>query len=83
MTAIEGILFAVSAGFAVIVVATILVIVGVRYEERNRTLTHQHPPTITSMLTRCVLRTYAHPSREEHDKRAADQQDRRDRHDLR
>jgi len=57
--AVEAILFAVAAGFAVIVIATILVIIGVRHEERNRTLTHQHPPTITSTLARRVLRTSA------------------------
>jgi hypothetical protein len=58
MPAIEAILFTISAGFTVIVIATILVIIGVRDEERRRTLTRQHPPTITSLLARRVLGTY-------------------------
>jgi hypothetical protein len=70
--AVEAILFAVAAGFAVIVIATILVIIGVRHQERNRTLTHQHPPTITSILARRVLRTSADRSPGQREERAAD-----------
>jgi hypothetical protein len=61
MAAIEVIVFAGAAGFAAIVVATILVIIGVRQEQRvleregRRTFAHQEPPTILAMMARWVL----------------------------
>jgi hypothetical protein len=61
MAAIEVIVFAGAAGFAVIVVATILVIIGVRQEqavlekEGRRTFAHHEPPTILALLARRVL----------------------------
>jgi hypothetical protein len=70
--AIEAILFAVAAGFAVIVIATILVIIGVHHEERNRTLTRQHPPTTAAILARRVLRTPVDRSPGQQEERAAD-----------
>jgi hypothetical protein len=61
MGAIEAIAFAGGAGFAVIVVATILVIIGVRQEQavlerdQRRTFSHREPPTILARLARRVL----------------------------
>jgi len=61
MAAIEVIVFAGAAGFAVIVVATVLVIIGVRQEqavlerEGRRTFAHHEPPTILALLARRVL----------------------------
>jgi hypothetical protein len=54
MAAIEAIVFVGASGFAVIVVATVLVIIGVRHDERNLTLGCQ-PPTIFALLARCIL----------------------------
>jgi hypothetical protein len=58
MEAIEAIALAGGAGFAIVVVATIVVIIGVRHEEHLGTLTRQHPPTIPALLARLVLRTH-------------------------
>jgi hypothetical protein len=58
MLAIEAVVFSVSAGFAVVIVGTALVIVGIRHEERCGTLTRQHPPTLLAILARRVLGTY-------------------------
>jgi hypothetical protein len=55
MTAIGVIVFAGSAGFAVIVVGTILVIIGVSQEERCRTMARRCSPTIPALLARRVL----------------------------
>jgi hypothetical protein len=61
MAAVEAIVFAGAAGFAVIVVATILVIIGVRQEQRvmeregRQTFARQEPPTILALLARRVL----------------------------
>ncbi|MGH3402429.1 MAG: hypothetical protein ACRDRJ_07960 [Streptosporangiaceae bacterium] len=61
MAAIEAIVFAGAAGFAVIVVATILVIIGVHQEQRvldregRQTFAHHEPPTILALLARRVL----------------------------
>jgi hypothetical protein len=57
MEAIEAIALAGGAGFAIVVVATIVVIIGVRHEEHLGTLTRQHPPTIPALLARLVLGT--------------------------
>jgi hypothetical protein len=70
--AIQALLFAVAAGFAVIVITTILVTIGVHHEERNRTLTCQHPPTTVAILARRVLRTRADQSQGQQEERAAD-----------
>jgi hypothetical protein len=67
MTAIEAIVFAGTAGFAVVVVATILVIVGIGQEERRGTLTDERPPTVPALLARRVLGTYFCLLPEEHD----------------
>lgn len=61
MAAIEAIVFAGAAGFAVIVIATVLVIIGVRQEQRvmeredRQAFAHQEPPTILALLARRVL----------------------------
>jgi hypothetical protein len=71
--AIEAILFAVAAGFAVTIIATILVIIGVHQEERNRTLANQHPPTIASILARRLLQTPANRSPGQQEEHTAEQ----------
>jgi hypothetical protein len=58
MAAIEPVLFVTAAGFAVVVVATILVIIGVHQEERRGTLARRPPPTIPALLARRVLGSY-------------------------
>jgi hypothetical protein len=61
MAAIEIVIFAGTAGFGVIVVATVLVIIGVRQEqavmrrEGRRPFAHHEPPTILALLARRVL----------------------------
>jgi hypothetical protein len=58
MTVIYILLFVTAAGFAVILIATILVIIGVRQEERYKTLAHCAPPSAAAMMARFVLGTY-------------------------
>jgi hypothetical protein len=59
MAAIYVLLFITAAGFAVIVIATILVIIGVRQEERYNTfLRGDPPPTTCALLARWVLGAY-------------------------
>jgi hypothetical protein len=54
--AIEVIVFAVAAGFALIVVATIVVIIGIRQEERRKTIIRGYrPPTACALVARWVL----------------------------
>jgi hypothetical protein len=60
MAAIYALVFAVAAGFAVIVVATILVIIGVRQEEHRKTFLHGDPPGAPALLARRVLGAYVH-----------------------
>jgi hypothetical protein len=61
MAAIEAIMFAGAAGFAVIVIATILVVIGVHQEqallnrEGRKVFAHHEPPTIPALLARKVL----------------------------
>jgi hypothetical protein len=67
---VELLVFIVAAAFALIVVATILVIIGVHQEERyqtfvrrgehDRMLVHGGPPTIPALLARRVLGAYAY-----------------------
>lgn len=58
MCAIEGFVFVGCAGFAVLGAVMTLVIIGVRNEERAKTLTHRHAQTIPALVARRVLRTY-------------------------
>ena len=68
MLVVELLVFIVAAAFALIVVATVLVIIGVHQEERyqtfvrrgehDRMLVHGGPPTIPALLARRVLGAY-------------------------
>jgi len=58
MAAIEVIVFIVAAGFAFAVVITIIVIIGVRQEERYLTLTQRTPPGAMAQLARTILGRY-------------------------
>jgi hypothetical protein len=68
MPVIVTLVFVVAAAFALIVVVTILVIIGVHQEERyqtfvrrgehDRILVHGGPPTIPALLARRVLGAY-------------------------
>ena len=58
MAAIEVIVFLVAAGFAFAVVITIIVIIGVRQEERYLTLTNRTAPGLMAELARIVLGRY-------------------------
>jgi hypothetical protein len=69
MAAVDGLLFATAAGFGVVVVATVLVIVGVRQEERRGAMAKMRPPTIPALLARRVLGTYVRLLREDQTRR--------------
>ena len=58
MAAIEVIVFAVAAGFAFVIVVTIVVIIGVRQEERYMTLMNKSAPGAIAQLARIVLGRY-------------------------
>ncbi len=58
MAAIELVVFAVAAGFAFVAVISVIVIVGVRQEERYLTLTHRNAPSAIAQLARLVLGRY-------------------------
>jgi hypothetical protein len=48
--------FVVGAAFALVVVATIVVIIGIRQEERHKTIVRgRRPPTACSLVARYVL----------------------------
>jgi hypothetical protein len=55
MAAIVAIIFAVAAGFAFVIVISIIVIVGVRREERYFTLSNRNAPGAIAQLARRVL----------------------------
>ncbi len=65
MAAIGTLLFVTAAGFAVIAAATVLVIVGVRQEERRGTIVARRPPSIPALLARRVLGAYVRQLRED------------------
>jgi hypothetical protein len=58
MAAIEAIIFAAAAGFAFVVVITVIVIVGVHREERHLTLGNRNAPGVIARLARLVLGRY-------------------------
>ena len=58
MAAIEVIIFAAAAGFAFAVVITLIVIIGIRREERYLTLTNKTAPGAVAQLARIVLGRY-------------------------
>lgn len=71
MDAMEAIALAAGAGFAIVVVATVLVIIGVSHEERHGTLTSRQPPSVPALLARLLLRTYVRLPMEEGDESAS------------
>jgi len=58
MAAIEVIIFAAAAGFAFAVLITIIVIIGIRKEERYLTLMNKTAPGAIAQLARIVLGRY-------------------------
>ncbi len=58
MAALSAIIFAAAAGFAFIVVITIIVIIGVHQEERFMTLEHRTAPSAMAQLARIILGRY-------------------------
>jgi hypothetical protein len=58
MAAIDVIIFAAAAGFAFAVLITVVVIVGIRKEERYLTLMDRNAPGAMAQLTRIVLGRY-------------------------
>ncbi len=55
MAAIEAIVFAVAAGFTFVIVISVIVIIGVRREERYFTLSNRNAPGAIAQLARLVL----------------------------
>ena len=70
MPAIEALAFAVSAGFAVVLVATTLAIIGIGHEERLHTFKRRRPPTIPALLARRILGVYIRRTLDVQDKSA-------------
>lgn len=66
MAAIELIVFVAAAGFAFVVVIFVIVIIGVRQEERYLTFENKTAPGAVALLARIVLGRYV---RREHDRR--------------
>ena len=62
MIAVEIVVFAGAAGFALIVVATVLVVLGVRAEERQSQALCGRPRGAVALLARRVLGVRASPS---------------------
>jgi hypothetical protein len=58
MAAIELIIFAGAAGFAFVVLMFVIVIIGVRQEERYLTLANRTAPSAMAQLARIVLGRY-------------------------
>jgi hypothetical protein len=65
MAAIEAIVFAVAAGFAFVIVISIIVIIGVHQEERYLTLEQKTAPSVVALLARIVLGRYVRKERDE------------------
>jgi hypothetical protein len=58
MAAIDVIVFAAAVGFALVIAITIIVIAGIRQEERYLTLTDKIAPSAVAQLARIVLGRY-------------------------
>ncbi len=58
MAALGAIIFAAGAGFGLVVVVTIVVIIGIRQEERYMTLEHRSAPGAMAQLARIILGRY-------------------------
>jgi hypothetical protein len=69
MAAIYTTIFLVAAGFAFVIVVTVVVIVGIRREERYLTLANRQAPGAAALLARVVLGRYV---RREYDAPADD-----------
>jgi hypothetical protein len=65
MLAIGTLAFLAIVGFGLVLVATIVVAIGVRQEERYRTLKHGRAPSLFAWLTRIVLGHYVRESDDE------------------
>jgi hypothetical protein len=65
MAAIEAIIFAAAAGFAFVIAITIIVIIGVRQEERYSTLANRNAPSAMAQLARLVLGRHVRPELDE------------------
>jgi hypothetical protein len=55
---VEAIVFAAAAGFTFVIVISVIVIIGVRQEERYMTLEHRTAPSATAQLARIILGRY-------------------------
>jgi hypothetical protein len=64
MAAIEVIIFAAAAGFAFAVLITVMVIIGIRKEERYLTLLNRTAPGAIAQLARIVLGRYVRRERD-------------------
>ena len=58
MAGIEALIFAGAAGFAIVIVITIIVIIGIHREERYQTLANRTAPGAMAQLARLVLGRY-------------------------
>jgi hypothetical protein len=58
MAELGVIVFAAGAGFALVIVITIIVIIGIHQEERYMTLEHRSAPGAMAQLARIVLGRY-------------------------
>jgi hypothetical protein len=63
MAAIVAIVFAVAAGFAFVVLIFVIVIIGVRREERYLTFSNRTAPGAVALLARIVLGRYVRKER--------------------
>jgi hypothetical protein len=58
MAALGAIIFVAGAGFGLVVVVTIVVIIGIRQEERYMTLENRSAPGAMAQLARVILGRY-------------------------
>jgi hypothetical protein len=58
MASLDALIFAAAAGFALVLVITIVVIVGIHREERYQTLANRSAPGAVAQLARLVLGRY-------------------------
>jgi hypothetical protein len=58
MAAIDALIFAGAAGFALVVVITVIVIVGVHQEERHQSLANRTAPGAVAQIARLILGRY-------------------------
>jgi hypothetical protein len=58
MLAIGALALVAVVGFGIVLVATVVVTIGVRHEERDQTLKHGRAPGLSAGLTRVILGHY-------------------------